>query len=201
MGIRLQIPTRTGMRVYLCVAAISWSVAFPPHVHAASEAAVNSQVSPTGAQLWSIGATVVPMASAVSVAATTRASTGSTVAFGSLFWGGALIGPQCGYWYSGAGRRGVTGLVVRGGAFALAWLAAPTKDFNDGILPNPEWDGFGVWVLATGVIIASDVYDCIAVRRAVCESRRPPKTTGLSLIPTIAFRERRVDVVIHGEFW
>lgn len=120
---------------------------------------------------WSFLGTVLPMAAGVTVAATVDPSTTSTAAFGVLFWGGALAGPALGYFHGGLSRHGATGIALRSAMFAIAWAIAPTDDFNDGIVPNPELEGAGAtaWLLAGLGIAISDAIDIAGVSSRVRE--------------------------------
>ena len=126
----------------------------------------------TSATLWSTLAAVVPIAAGVAVAGTGSGGTGQTVVFGALFWGGAIVGPATGYWYGHIGKRAVPGLILRSATFTLASALAPTQDYNDGILPNPDLDQLGAWLLATSVIVASATVDIVKVRRTVLARRK-----------------------------
>lgn len=78
--------------------------------------------------------------------------------------GGALFGPAVGYYSKGNKTRGLNGLILRSIVFGVAWLAAPTNDFNDGFLPNPSGrNGFEIWAFAIIAIVVSDIIDIINV--------------------------------------
>lgn len=145
------------------------------------------------ATLWSTLATVAPMTAGVVLAATGSGGTGQTVASGALFWGGAVVGPATGYWHGNAGKHPVRGLVLRTATFAVAWALAPTSDYNDGILPNPDSDRIGVWVAATAVIGVSAVIDIATVGRSV----RLSDGQTLTVLPLIDVSTRRVGFTVR----
>ncbi|HEX9164691.1 MAG TPA: hypothetical protein VF862_02185 [Gemmatimonadales bacterium] len=103
------------------------------------------------------------------------------------------MGPSVGYFWGGAGSHTTTGLAIRGGAFLLASMLAPTEDWNDGIYPNPDWDQTGVWVLAIIPIMVSATIDIVRVDDAVAAE----ESLRLSLTPLINPRHRRLGVAVR----
>lgn len=137
----------------------------PPVVARGTDASGNlasrpAALAPSGTA-WSLGATALPILAGVTlVAAGTGYESGAGTALNSsLLWGGALVGPATGYMRTGRARSGLPGLALRVAMFGAAWAAAPTHDFNDGFVPNPDLDSAGVWLVATAAILISDAID------------------------------------------
>jgi hypothetical protein len=84
--------------------------------------------------------------------------------------------------------------VLRTATFAVAWGVAPTRDYNDGFLPNPDSDQIGVWLVATAVIGVSAAVDIIKVGGAV----RRPEGRGLNVLPLLEPASQRVGFTIHA---
>ena len=82
-------------------------------------------------------------------------------------WGGALVGPAAGYVAAGQGGAARNGVLFRSAVFALAWAVAPTDDFGDGFVPNPDLDDVGAWLLAVPAIAISATYDVFSANRRV----------------------------------
>ncbi len=142
-----------------------------PRPDAAAHGASPATSGAHGSSLYSLVGTVLPMLGGIALAVKTDGGVANTVAFAGLFWGGAIVGPSLGYVHGGATRRGLEGLALRAGAFAVAWALAPTHDFDDGIVPNPSFNlatgegggDVGIWILATAGILVSGIHDIIRV--------------------------------------
>ena len=141
--------------------------------------------SPARAQAYSVLFTVAPIAAGIAIPLTTDATTTSTIASGTLLWSGALFGPALGYRLGGAGRYALPGLILRSACFALAWAQAPTHDFNDGFLPNPQLDDLGFWGLAVLAITISDVADIVRVPRVVRRARSSESEGRSAVLPFV----------------
>lgn len=117
-------------------------------------------------RLLSLAGTVIPTGMGLLLIASTDEmprTEGRTLANSAVLWSGLLIGPSVGYW-SGDRNRGMTGVLLRSAVFAAAWLLAPTEDFNDGFVPNPNWEGLNVWGPAVITILISDIIDITKAR-------------------------------------
>jgi len=102
----------------------------------------------------------------------------------SLVWSGLVVGPATGYWHGGAGKHAVRGLVIRGAAFALASIVAPSESSEGGLYPALPSDDDGkkwMWIGATSVIVASAVVDIARAEHAVNHVERHH----LSVMPTV----------------
>jgi len=144
--------------------------------------------------------TVLPMLAGIGLAAWTDGGEAETLAFAGLFWGGALVGPSLGYARGGVMGSALPGLILRVGLFTITWAIAPTRDFDDGILPNPEInlgknggsDDLGLWVLSTAVILASGIIDIVRVADRVHEEETgslhlEPRDGGVALTMRVGF--------------
>lgn len=118
-------------------------------------------------------ATVIP--TVVGVALATRGdgdgSVAGTVLNSAILWSGPLLGPAAGHVVARNPRRGAAGALLRTGIFGVAWALAPTRDFNDGFLPNPEISfgnegspDMGVWLAAAAAIGISALVDIAAAK-------------------------------------
>jgi hypothetical protein len=132
--------------------------------------------------LLSAAATVIPIGAGVAVVSGADGSVGKTALAAALMWGGAIGEPSAGYVAGGRPRRAGTGLLIRAGTFALAWALAPTDDFDDGFLPNPQLDRLAPWLVAVPAILASAGYDVVTAGRRV--QAAPARVGVLPVVPS-----------------
>lgn len=133
--------------------------------------------SGTTATLWSVGATLVPLAIAIPLG--NAADDGPALdAARALVVSGLVLGPAAGYWYGDRAARGTLGAVLRAGVL-VATIAAVDDD--------EEWDiaadVLGV-LIGTGVTAASATWDIVFVHRHV---RNRNRALGLeaTLVPSL----------------
>lgn len=127
----------------------------------------------TDPRLWSLALTKVPIITGIALVASGagKFDESRTILNSALIWGGALAGPAAGYFKSGRAARGLEGIAWRSAIFAAAWALAPTRDFNDGFVPNPSTGDEGVWMIAIPMILALDVVDIVRAKPKAPDAR------------------------------
>jgi|KBSSwiStaDraftv2_1062776.scaffolds.fasta_scaffold1093266_2 hypothetical protein len=133
----------------------------------------DSLPSPGMAMALSMGATLIPIGAAL--------TTGHGAAY-TAAGVGILVGPSFGYFYGDCAGRGITGIMIRGGATAVGWgvaLAAGQYGDIDNVPP-----GYFYAVLGAAILIGADaLYDMGAVGEKVRQRNQVRRS--LSLEPTL----------------